>query len=81
MGNQESQAQLIKLWAEAVQRISGTQDPQKLYPVASPEHFLRGGCQTGGGGVSFLQLLHEACLLSSPLPLLLCLSTHLQACP
>ena len=44
LGNQESQAQLIKLWAEAVQRISGTQDPQKLYPVASPEHFLRGGC-------------------------------------
>lgn len=50
LGNQESQAQLIKLWAEDVQRISGTQDPQKLYPVASPEHFLRGGCQTGGGG-------------------------------
>lgn len=50
LGNQESQAQLIKLWAEAVQEISGTQDPQKLYPVASPEPFLSGGCQTGAGG-------------------------------
>lgn len=85
LGNQESQAQLIKLWAEAVQEISGTQDPQKLYPVASPEPFLSGGCQTGAGGggarISFLQLLHEACLLYTPLPLLLCLGTHLQACP
>ena len=49
LGNQESQAQLIKLWAEAMQGISGTQDPQKLKPMASPEPFLHGGCQTGGG--------------------------------
>lgn len=81
LGNQESQAQLIKLWAEAVQGISGTQDPQMLKPVASPEPFLHGGCQTRGGEVSFLQLLHVACLLYTSLPLLLCLGTHPQACP
>lgn len=34
LGNRRARAQLIKLWAEAVQEISGTQDPQKLYPVA-----------------------------------------------
>lgn len=33
LGNQESQAQLIKLWAEAGQENRSIQDPQKQHPV------------------------------------------------
>lgn len=36
LGNQESQAQLIKLWAQAVQERGGTQDLQKPRGAAVP---------------------------------------------
>lgn len=38
LGNQESQAQLIKLWAVAVQDRSGTQYPWKPRPAALSLH-------------------------------------------
>lgn len=54
-----------------------------LWPPQSPSSVGAARLGRGGGGarISFLQLLHEACLLYTPLPLLLCLGTHLQACP
>ena len=67
LGKQESQAQLIKLWAEAVQEISGIRVPRKQYPVALHRALpQRGSAQCGRVSLPQLVQCSVAPLLSRP---------------
>lgn len=72
LGNQESQAQLIKLWAQAVQERSGVQDLQKprgtAVPPRSPPSVQAPGGRTRPWGPLSPSWGSVASILSSPLP-------------
>lgn len=72
LGNQESQAQLIKLWAQAVQERSGVQDLRKprgtAVPPRSPPSVQAPGGRTRPGGPLSPSWGSVASILSSPLP-------------
>lgn len=83
LGNQESQAQLIKLWAQAVQEKSSTRIPRSLVLLAPPQS-LHCRPQCGPLSLGAFPSPNESSagsLLSSSPPGLLCLQALLQACP
>lgn len=68
LGNQESQAQLIKLWAQAVQEKSSTRIPRSLVLLAPLRAFTAGLNVGHSVWEPFLLPMSPVQDLSSPLP-------------